>query len=83
MLLGAESKDSYIRFLARLSARLHLYSIDNGLLCYCTDAADTPRIVVPHGEDLKYQILYEEHDTALSEHLVGQKTYVSVSQSYW
>ena len=32
-------------------------------MLYCTDAVDIPRIVVPHDEDLKYQILYEAHDT--------------------
>uniref|UniRef100_H3GFV1 Integrase zinc-binding domain-containing protein n=1 Tax=Phytophthora ramorum TaxID=164328 RepID=H3GFV1_PHYRM len=38
---------------------------------------DTPRIVVPHDEDLKYRILYEAHDTALSGHLGREKTYGS------
>ena len=68
---------------ARLRAGLHLYSLDNGLLCYSTDAADTPRIVVPHDEELKYRILFEAHDSALSGHLGREKTYGSVSQSYW
>ena len=66
-----------------MSARLHRHSIDSGLLCYCKNAADTPRIVVAHDEDLKYRILYEAHDTALSGHLGREKTYGSVSQSYW
>lgn len=56
------------------------FSIDNNLLLYCTDAADTPCIVVPHDEDLKYRILYEAHDTVLSGHLGREKTYRSVSQ---
>ena len=55
--LGSEEfKDSDIQLSARLRARLHRYSIVNGLLCYCTDKEDTPRIVVPHDEDLKYRI---------------------------
>ena len=44
---------------------------------------DTPRIVVPHDEELKYRILYEAHDTAVSGHLGREKTYGSVSQCYW
>ena len=58
-------------------------SIDNGLLCYRTDIEDNPRIAVPHDEELKYRILYEAHDTALSGHLSREKTYSSVSQAYW
>ena len=48
-----EFKDSDIKLSARSRARLHRYSIDNGLLCYRTDTADTPRIAVPHDEELK------------------------------
>ena len=81
--LGSESfKDSDIELSARLRARLHRYSIDNGLLCYCIDIEDNPRIAVPHDEELKYRILYEAHDTALSGHLSREKTYSSVSQAY-
>ena len=36
-----ELKDSDIKLSARSRARLHRYSIETGLLCYCTDAADT------------------------------------------
>ena len=78
-----EYKDSDSQLSARLRVSLHRYSIDNGLLCYRTDLADTARIVVPHNEDLKYRILFEAYDTALSEHLVREKTYGSVSQHYW
>ena len=82
--LGSEEfKDSDIQLSARLRARLHRYSVDNGLLCYRTDAADTPRIVVPHDEELKYRILFEVHDTAISGHLGREKTYGLVSQIYW
>ena len=68
---------------ARLHAQLHRLSIDNKLLFYCTDAADTQRIAVPHDEDLKYRFLYEAHDTNLKGHLGREKTYRSVSQTYW
>ena len=68
-------KDSDIELSARLRARLHRYSIDNGLLCYRTDIEDNPRIAVPHDDELKYQILYEAHDTALSGHIGREKTY--------
>ena len=82
--LGSEEfKDSDIELSARLRARLHRYSIDNGLLCYRTDIEDNPRIAVPHDEELKYRILYESHDTSLSGHLGREKTYYSsVSQAY-
>ena len=82
--LGSEElNDSDIELSARLRARLHMYSIDQGLLCYSTGVEDTSRIVVPHDEELKYRIIYEAHDTALSGHLGREKTYGSVSQCYW
>ena len=74
-----EFPDSDIQLSARLRARLHRYTIDQGLLCYCTDVEDSPRIVVPHNDELKYRILYEAHDTELSVHLGREKTYHSVS----
>ena len=82
--LGSEEfNDSDIELSARSRARLHRYSIDNGLLYYRTDTADTSRIIVPHDEELKYRILYEAHDTAFSGHLGREKTYGLVSQGYW
>ena len=78
--LGSEEfKDSDITLSVRSRARIHRFSIDNGLLCYRTDAADTPRIIGSHDEKLKYRILYEAHDTALSVHLGRENTYSSVS----
>ena len=82
-LRSEEFNGSDIKLSARLRARLHRYSIDQGLLCYSTDMEDTPRIVVPHDDKLKYRILYEAHDTAVSGHLGREKTYRSVSQYYW
>jgi hypothetical protein len=68
---------------ARLRASRHRYTVADGLLYYSTGAEDTPRVVVPHDEDLKYRILYEAHDAALSGHLGREKTYRSVSRTYW
>lgn len=39
---------------------IHLYILDDCLLYYSTDGADTPRIVVPHDEELKYR-LFQKH----------------------
>ena len=83
LLRALKNSDSGIKLPARLRARLHRISIDNNLLLYCTDIADPPRVVVPHDEDLKYRILYEAHDTVLGGHLGREKTYGSISQSYW
>ena len=55
-----------IQLSARLRASLHRYSIDQGMLHYCTNAVDPPCIVVIHDEDLKYRILFEAHDTAIA-----------------
>ena len=65
---------------------VHGYT-DIPLLMVCCAIARMLRIllsiVVPHDEELKYRILYEAHDTALSGHLGREKTYGSVSQIYW
>ena len=83
LLQALNSTESDSQFSARLRAQLHRFTINNNLLLYCTDAADTPRIVVPHDEDLKYRILYEAHDAVHSGHLGREKTYGSVSQTFW
>ena len=83
LLQALKITESSYQLSARLRAQLQRFSIDNNLFLYCTDAADTPRIVVPHDEDLKYRILYEAHDTVLSGHLGREKTCSSVSQTYW
>ncbi|KAE8879204.1 hypothetical protein PF001_g23147 [Phytophthora fragariae] len=44
---------------------------------------DPPRIFVPNDEDLKYDILMEAHDAPSSGHLGREKTYASVSQTFW
>ena len=66
-------KDLDSQLSARLRASLHRYSIDNSLLCYRTDVAESSSIVIPPDEDLKYRILFEAHDTALSGHEAGKR----------
>ena len=70
LLQALKSTESDSQLSARLRAQLHRFTINNNL-------------VVPHDEDLKYRILYETHDTVLSGHLGREKTYGSVSQTYW
>ena len=72
--LGSEEyKESDSNVSARLRTSLHRYSIDNGLLYYRTDVADTARIVVPHHEDLEYRILFETHVNAPSARFWREK----------
>ena len=78
-----EFKDSEIKLSTCTRARLHRYSIDNGLLCYRTDIADTPRMIAPHDKENNYRIFYEVHDTSISAHLGRDKTDGLVSQKYW
>ena len=82
--LGIEGcKDSDIHLSAQLRASLHRYFIDNGLLFYRTDVADTAPIVVPHDENLNYQIPFKVHGTALGGHMGREKIYGFVSQHCW
>jgi len=67
----------------RLRARIHRYSLAEGLLYYSTDLSDPPRVVVPLHDDLRFRILYEAHDLPLGGHLGREKTHHAVSVSYW
>ena len=80
---STEFDNSDDKLSARLRARLHRYTLEDGLLYYSTGSNDTPRVAVPHDEDLKYRILYEAHDTSIAGHLGREKTYNSVSSHYW
>ena len=51
-------------------------------IVYCKGVEDHPRIVVALAEELKYLIIFEAHDTALSGHLGREKIYSSVIQTY-
>ena len=82
LLQALKSADSRFSIFNTLTCAITSVFVDHNLLIYCTDAADTPRIVVPHDEDLKYRILYEAHDTVLSGHLGRETTYNSVSRLY-
>ncbi|KAG3232275.1 hypothetical protein PI124_g22636 [Phytophthora idaei] len=82
--LGSEEFEDSDKDLSEcLRARLHRYTLDGGLLHYSTDPEDTPRVVVPHDENLKYRILYEVHDTPVGGHLGREKTNGSVGTMYW
>ena len=72
-----------IKLSAHSRASPHRYSIDNGSLCYRTDAADTSRIGIPQDEELNYRLIYEDHDIARSGHLGREKTYSLVIQINW
>ncbi|GMG17371.1 unnamed protein product [Phytophthora fragariaefolia] len=73
-----EFEASDIELSARLRARLHRYAFISRQLYYSTGSDDTPWVVVPHDEDLKYRIFYEAHDTPVGGHLGREKTYSSV-----
>ena len=64
-------------------ARIHRFKRDDGLLYFSTADEDTYRIVVPNDEDLRYQIVYEYHNTPFGGHLGREKTYVNVSRDYY
>ena len=49
-----EYKGSVNSLSTQFLASIHRYSINNCLLCYRTDVADTATIVVPHDEDLNH-----------------------------
>ncbi|POM63165.1 reverse transcriptase [Phytophthora palmivora] len=71
------------RLSPRQRAQLHRYELADGLLHYRVDPRDPPRVVVPNDEDLKYDILLEADDAAMSVHLGREKTYQAVSQTFW
>ncbi|KAE8965358.1 hypothetical protein PR002_g28699 [Phytophthora rubi] len=52
---------------ARQRSCLHRYSVVEGVLYYQVDGGDEPRIGVPNDEDLRHRVLYEAHDTPLSD----------------
>ncbi|CAH0519501.1 unnamed protein product [Peronospora belbahrii] len=65
---SAEFENSKVKLSPHNRARLHRYALTYGQLYYSTGSDDQPRVVVPHDKDLKYQILYEAHDTPLGGH---------------
>ena len=71
------------RLSSRVRARLHRYETRDGLLYYQVHPGDSPRVVVPNVEDLKYKLVYEVHDTPMAGHLGREKTYAGLSSSFW
>ena len=80
---GANTSAEKSTLTSRMLSRIHRYSYSDGLIYYQVDPADEPRIVVPHDEDLKFQILFEAHDVPISGHLGREKTYNQVVSTYW
>ncbi|POM71413.1 LOW QUALITY PROTEIN: Putative retroelement [Phytophthora palmivora] len=80
----SDGKDAKVdRLSPRQRAQLHRYELADGLLHYRVDPGDPPRVVVPNDEDLKYDILLEVHDAPMSDHLGREKTYQTVSRTFW
>ncbi|GMF38568.1 unnamed protein product [Phytophthora fragariaefolia] len=73
--------DGYYQILMRESD-IPLTAAD-GLLHYRVEPGDPPRVVVPNDEDLKFDILQEAHDAPSSGHLGREKTFLSVSLTFW
>ncbi|POM63967.1 Putative retroelement [Phytophthora palmivora] len=73
----SDGKDAKVdRLSPRQRAQIHRYELADG-------PGDPPRVVVPNDEDLKYGILPEAHDAAISGLLGREKTYQMVSQTFW
>ena len=68
---------------ATIRSRLHRFSLDDGLLFYQNAPTDPRRIVVPANEEIRYNILYEYHDTPTAGHLGRDKTLSAVSKLFW
>ncbi|POM73793.1 Hypothetical protein PHPALM_9329 [Phytophthora palmivora] len=66
----SDGKDAKVDMLSpRQRAQLLRYELADRLLHYSVDHGDTPRVVVPNDEDMKYEILLEAHDAPMSGHL--------------
>ncbi|POM58224.1 LOW QUALITY PROTEIN: Putative retroelement [Phytophthora palmivora] len=80
----SDDKDAKVdRLSPRRRVQLHRYELANGLLHYRVDTGDLPRVVVPNDEALKYDILLEAHDAPISGHLCREKTYQTISETFW
>ncbi|POM64514.1 LOW QUALITY PROTEIN: Reverse transcriptase [Phytophthora palmivora] len=73
-----DGKDANVdRLLPRQRAQLHRYELGDG------PWRSSSGIVVPKDEDLKYDILLEEFDAPMRGNLGREKTYETVSQTFW
>ncbi|GMF17485.1 unnamed protein product [Phytophthora fragariaefolia] len=77
-------EDAKVKWISpRQRARLHRFEWADGLLYYRVEPGDPPRFVVPNDEDLKFDILQEAHESPSGGHLGREKTFLSVSQTFW
>jgi hypothetical protein len=67
----------------RMRARIHRYSVRDGLLLYQVSPGEDGRVVVPDDEDLRYVITYGVHDAPGAGHLGREKTFALLSQRFW
>ncbi|GMF61283.1 unnamed protein product [Phytophthora fragariaefolia] len=80
----AAGEDAQVKWLSpRQKARLHRFEWADGLLHYRVEPGNPPRVVAPNDEDLKFDILQEAHDAPSGGHLGREKTFLSVSQTFW
>ncbi|GMF56582.1 unnamed protein product [Phytophthora fragariaefolia] len=80
----AAGEDAQVKWLSpRQRARLHRFEWADGLLHYCVEPGDPPRVVVPNDKDLKFDILQEAHEAPSGGHLGREKTFLSVSHTVW
>ncbi|POM65944.1 Hypothetical protein PHPALM_18270 [Phytophthora palmivora] len=62
--------------------RIHLaYQVDENYTPLTLEILS--HVAVPNGKDMKYDILLEAHDAPMSGHLGREKTYQTVSQTFW
>ena len=81
--LSKPNETSLARLPSRTRARVHRFLLQDGLLYYCVDVADAPRIVVPDDASLRSRLLHEYHDCPVSGHLGREKTYLALSRDYF
>ncbi|POM76446.1 Pol protein [Phytophthora palmivora] len=80
----SDGKDAKVdRLSLRQRAQLHRYELVEGLFYYRVDSGNTPRVVVPNDEDRKCDVLLKVHGVPMSGHLGREKTYHTVSQTFW
>jgi len=63
-------------------ARLHRFTMHDGLIYFSTDDGAEQRVLVPNDADLRTNIMYEYHDTPTSGHVGREKTYVSLARDF-
>ena len=69
---------------ASVRAQISRYSLTGNLLAYQIDQFDPSRIVVPLDDDLRALSRHEHHNSAICKHLGREKTYLSLSRTfYW